>query len=137
MARIQRLYRVLGTWPDGSTKVRHYQGPEAAEERRLRWLHEYSPHDGEDGTQPALSVVVTASHPVSYPHPAGDPTPMDIPDTLVDRATVDSFLLTLGILPAAVQVIMFSSAEVVVEYQPDPTGKREPKLWRASITENE
>lgn len=123
MARIPRLYRVRSYHADGTVEQRHYQGPEAAEERRQRF----------EQADPFAVISVTQSHPVTYPRPAGDPTPMDIPDSLVQRSVLDDFLLTLGVRPDAVQLVMVSALEVVVEYQPDLTGKRAPKLWRVSI----
>lgn len=125
MARIPRLYRVQSRHRDGTTETRHYQGPEAAQERVDRFGF----------ADPLASIIITPSHPITYPRPQGDPTPLDIPDTLVSRKVVDEFLRQLGIEPGAVQLVMFSEQEAVVEYQPDPTGKRAPKLWRASITE--
>lgn len=123
MARIPRLYRVRSRHGDGTAEVRHYQGPEAAEERRAKF----------EAADPLAVITVTPSHPVTYPRPAGDPTPMDVPDSLVQRSVLDEFMLTLGILPKAVQLIMVTPSEVVVEFQPDPSGKRAPKLWRVSI----
>lgn len=123
MARIPRLYRVRSFHRDGTAELRHYQGPEAAEERRAKF----------EQADPFAVITVTPSHPVTYPRPAGDPTPMDIPDSLVERRVLDEFLLTLGVKPDAVQLVMVSPLEVVVEYQPDASGKRAPKLWRVSI----
>lgn len=125
MARIPRPYRVRSYHSDGTVEQRHYQGPEAAEERRQRF----------EQADPFAVISVTPSHPVTYPRPAGAPTPMDIPDSLVERRVLNEFLLTLGIKPEAVQLVMVSELEVVVEYQPDLTGKRAPKLWRVSIIE--
>lgn len=123
MARIPRLYRVRSYHSDGTVEQRHYQGPKAAEERRAKF----------EQADPFAVISVTASHPVTYPRPAGDPTPMDVPDSLVTRAALNDFLSMLGVRPDAVQLVMLSPQEVVVEYQADPSGKQAPKLWRVSI----
>ena len=119
MARIPRLYRVQVTQPDSKVRTLHYQTPEAAEFRK-----------GVLEMENAGNIVtVTPSHPVTYPHPAGDATTFDIPDSLVDHLTVEAFVLELGILPGAVRAITFEDERISVEYQPDPTGKRAPKTW--------
>lgn len=123
MARIPRLYRVRSFHRDGTAEHRHYQGPKAAEERRERF----------EQADPEAIVSVTPSHPITWPRPAGDPTPMDIPDSLVSREVVAEFLQQCGLKPEAVSLAMFSPEEVVLEYQSDPTGKRAPLLWRVGF----
>lgn len=122
MARIPRLYRVRAVHPGAATETRHYQGPEAARARA----------DGFTLKDATAIVTVTPSHPVTYPHPAGDPTPLDLPDAIVSAAAVDSFLRECGLLPEAVKTAYFTEAEVVLEYQP-ANPKAAPILWRAAI----
>lgn len=125
MARIPRMYEVRSFSTVGEIKLRHYQTPEAAEARAERFRL----------ADPTAIVSVTASHPITYPRPAGDPTPFDVPDSLINATKVEQFLELCGLKPSAVSLAMFTPAEVVLEYQPDSTGKRAPKLWRVSITE--
>lgn len=123
MARIPRLYRVISRHRDTTSETRHYQTPEAAKARA-----ELFAKADKDAT-----ISIEPSHPVTYPRPSGDPSPLDIPDTLVSRAVVDDFAAQLGLKSSAVQLVIVEPEEVVVQYQPDPTGKRAPKFWRVSF----
>lgn len=125
MARIPRLYRVRSVHLNGKVETRHYQGPEAASLR----------HGAFELDDPKAIVTTTPSHPVMFPLPSGDPSPLDVPDGVMSRKGADLLLARLGIEPSAVQNIIVTSAEIVVQYQPDQTGKREPKLWRIAIEE--
>lgn len=125
MARLPRMYRVHQVQPNGMTRTRHYQTPESAESRKRVW----------DERHPDRPAIITPSHVVTYPDPTGDQVTFDLPDTLVDRDVPRIFLEALGISPEAVQAITFGPEGMLVEYQPDPTHKRAPLIWRALYTE--
>lgn len=146
MPRIPRLYRVRATYRNGEQATRHYQTPEAAAERRERfeagrpqilsadalakWAKE---HPLETHPLDVPTVEVTPSHPVTYPHAAGDPARFDTPDSELPRAALDEFLLACGILPHAVTSLNFDGSGIVIEYSTDP--KRAPRPWHVNITE--
>lgn len=123
MARIPRIYRVRSVHGDGRVEIRNYQTPEAAEERRERF----------EIADPFASISVTASHPVTFPEPTGDLSPMDIPDSIIAEAKLHDLFEHLGIAGPFVVGISVAPGEVLVEYQPDLTGKRKPKIWRVGI----
>lgn len=131
MARIPRLYRARRVSLDGTVEQRTYQTPKAAEERRERMAQ----------ADPRAIVTVTASHPVTFPHAAGDAQTFEIPDTTVSRSTVNDFLRQLGIEPAAVQAVTVGDDTLLVTYdehhdKPAKRGKRAPRNWRVFIEEN-
>lgn len=119
MARLPRLYRVRQVRPDSSIRTRTYLHPEAAAERKARW----------DEDHPDRPAELTPSYPAVFPHPSGDAQTMPIPDTLVLPEFVDRFILGLGLMPEAVRSITLGPDGLTVEYQADPTGKRQPKVW--------
>ena len=138
MARLPRLHRVVGVWADGRTRTKHYQTPEAAEERRAKWAGELDATNME-GERPdyAVKVTVTPSYPVSWPSIASDR--FDIPDGVMSRAGADDLLARLGVRPDAVRTVTVSREHIVVEYDPDPgkPGKREPKTWTIYVEDSE
>lgn len=130
MARLPRLYRVVGTWPDGSTKTRRYLTPDAAREREVRWR---------EATPPPVSITTTPSHPVTWPHALGDSTTFDLPDAIAPASDFRALAAWLGLSPDAILAIHVVTDEngrqLVVEYEGDPAhpGRRAPKLWRVQI----
>lgn len=124
MARLPRLHRVVGIWPDGRKRTRNYLTPEAAAERRETWEAR------------GATVTVTPSYPVAFPSVEADR--LDIPDMILARSAWHDLVARLGINPAAVHSITVTPSQVVVEYDPDPKrpGKREPKLWLIETEEN-
>lgn len=150
MARIQRLYRVRATYPNGEEVTRHYQTPKAADERRRvfeagrpKMLNEVElalrmgacERAGIE-YEPELevpTVVVTPSHPVTYPHPAGDLGKLETPDSYISHERWVELGAWLGISPFSIISVGWSEAELVVTYQPDSTGKAEPKIWRIEV----
>lgn len=146
MPRIQRLHRVRATYRNGEQATRHYQTPEAAEERRIRFAQgrpqvlsadalerHKTEHPGEPVPLDVPSIEVTASHPVTYPHAAGDPARFDVPDAELSRAALDSFLIECGVLPHAVTSLTFDGSGILIEYSTDP--RRAPNPWHVNITE--
>lgn len=124
MARLPRLYRVVGTYPDGKVKRRNYLSPEAAADRVT--------HLEEQGAR----ATTEASYPVSWPAPLD--TRLDIPDSTISRDAWNDLAERVGIAPQAVLSITTTGTELVVEYDPDlkRPGKRAPQTWRVYIEEN-
>lgn len=124
MARLPRLHRVVAIWPDGKRKRRNYLGPEAAQERRVRW----------EGDGAAVSV--TPSYPVVWPSAVGDQ--FDIPDSVMTRAAWHDLAERLGIKPEAVLSITVGREVLTVQYDPKPSkpGTVAPRTWVVYI-ENE
>lgn len=129
MARIPRLYRVVSRHGNGAQDTRHYQTPKAADERRERFLI----------ADPDAAVTVTPSHPITFPHEAGDAAMFDIPDTIIDQLEWRKFARLLGLDPMAVVAIHPAPADsmIVVEYDtattPAQRGKHAPALWRVYL----
>lgn len=88
----KHLWRVLATRPNGTESRWHYQTPKAAEVRgdklregRRAMLNEATAAalktEGKPWpTEVPTNVVITKSHPITFPHPAGDATQLDIPE---------------------------------------------------------
>ena len=135
MARLLRIHRVVGVWPDGRKRTRNYLTPEAAEERRARWSGELDTED-ESGELPTpAAVTVEPSYPVVFPRL--DREPFDIPDSVITRAAWHDLAARVGIKPEAVLSITVEPSQLVVEYDPRPDrpGQHAPKMWRVYIEE--
>lgn len=146
MPRIPRLYRVLATYRNGETATRHYQTPEAANERRLRFeagrpalLSEEAKLEWETANPDATAwpldiptVTVTPSHPVTYPHAAGDASMFEIPDTVFDHVIWRTFLVMIGLSSdAEILSITPDGDGITVTYTTNP--KHAPHTWRAEF----
>lgn len=124
MARLPRLYRVRSAHRDGSVDRRHYQTPEAAEERAERFRE----------ADPDAIVTVTPSHVVTYPHEHGDAALLEIPDTAMPLAAWQIMAASLGVEPEAIESIHVSGDTLTVEYHRDPSKRgRAPQLWRVYL----
>lgn len=144
MPRTPRIYQVSATYRNGETSTRHYQTPEAAEERRARFAlgrpqavgrAAYDAHVAAGTTPPrdVPLVTVTASHPITYPRAAGDPDRLAVPDSTISADLVLAFYAELGIDPLAVEALRIEGMAVAVEYRTDPSGKAAPGLWQVAI----
>lgn len=138
------MYRVAATYRNGETATRHYQTPEAAEERRQRFeagrVQMLSEAHAADhlaaGTEPGRDVpevTVTASHPITYPHAAGDLDKLDGPDGRMGRGDWEQFATALGLDPRRILSVTIAGDELAAEYQPDAAGKAAPKVWRVAL----
>lgn len=143
MARIPRLYEVKATYRNGEVALRHYQTPEAAEERRARFLEgrpqvlsashaaDYAA-SGEEPPRDIPEVTVTPSHPITYPRGGTDAATLDIPDGTVPGWVITEMLQELGVMPEHFQTLTIEGNQVRVEL--DGGEGKPPKSWRVEIT---
>jgi hypothetical protein len=146
MARTERIWRVVATWPNGEVNRRRYLTPEAAEERRQRFAQGRRPTFSEaalaeheaNGTTPAPLefpvVVVTPSYPVTYPKVAGDAATLPVPDASMSADYWGVLAQALGLAPDVIRNVEVYPDRLLVTYQPDPTEQAAPLSWVVEIT---
>lgn len=124
MARLPRLHRAIGLWPDGTRKTRNYLTPEAAAERTAVW------------EEKGATVSVDPSYPVIWPSALDDR--FDIPDMVLARSAWNDLAARLGIKPEAVLSVEVKREHLTVTYDPKPSkpGTQAPRIWVVYI-ENE
>lgn len=124
MARLPRLHRAVGVWPDGTRKTRNYLTPEAAAERVASW------------EEKGAAVSVVPSYPVIWPSALDER--FDIPDMVISRKLWDDLAARLGIKPEAVLGVEVQREHLTVTYDPKPNkpGTTAPRTWVVYI-ENE
>lgn len=146
MARIPRLYRVLATYRNGDESEWHYQRPELASDRAAKLRDGRYPalNDAEArrhrdaGTQPDMdepvSVKIQASHPITWPHEAGDTADLGLPGTTIDAGDWGLVLQDLGVRPDRVLSVTWHRGErIQLELE---NGKHAPTHWSIEITES-
>lgn len=147
MARIPRLHRVVATYRNGDVSEWHYQDPDHAKSRAAKLqlgripalnAEEMAKHREAGTTAPLdvpVSVKLQASHPILWPHEAGDATTLDVPDSTLAAEGWETILDDLGVLASAALSLTWHRGErVVVELE---NGKHAPHEWSVEITEED